>query len=1064
MAGFDGAHRSSKPSGAAPEARDRRLSEKLLQTGVVTPHQVEDCQREQARRRSEGHSTGLGDILVANGLIKRADLDGILAELSASETPGSALPPEAAAQGESERFGKFIRVQLLGSGGMGEVWKSWDADLGRWVALKFLKGGDRGDIARLLREAQTAGRLSHPNIASIHEVGSERGEHYIAMEFIEGQTLETFPRKDRKGLVRLIREAAHAVALAHREGVVHRDIKPSNLIVAERPGSAPHLYVADFGLARSMSDPGRLSQTGVLLGTPEYMSPEQARGESVDGRTDVWSLGATLYELTTDKVPFKGSNVVNLLKRIMEEEPKPPRAIQPRINPDLETIILKCLEKDPGRRYATADELGDDLDRYLNGEAIQARPPSIFYRLRKRVLRRKAVAAAGAAAAMILALSGLWWFRARPEREHLLNFQAGMMAWDELLRSSFGRIDRPKLLEKARGTRALFEQANAWLEKPEAHIMRARCFELEGKYPEVLEALERSCALAPGHAEARVELARALLARYLNLRGSPSIITSERGRSVGDLRPESPAAIRLRERARKLIEEQTVRSRKQDLLDGLLAMGRGEHKEAAEHFRRHTTVDGLDTMALRLEGACRFYSEVYEGALEPLERSLRLGPDAEAYNWVGLTRHALKDLPRAIEEFNRAIELDPDHVMAHVNRGNAQLQLRRFEEAIRDYDQVIKVAPEVPFVHLNRGNARQELGDIEGAIRDFTKSLDLDPKYALAWYNRGNARRLQGEFAAAVLDYDRAIELDSTFALAWSNRGLARYKLRKFKESIADQDRAIDLDPAYAKAFLNRGNARQELGDLEGAIRDFTRAIEIDPAFAMAHYNLGNARRHSNDFRAAIQDYDRAIAADPKYALAFSNRGLARYMLRKFKESIQDQDQAIAIDPKCTLAYLNRGNARQELRDFEGAIRDFSQTIELDSKFAMAWFNRGNAHRLTRDFASASRDYGKAIELDPKFAPAYLNRGLARTALKEFNGAIADFKEVLKTHPNRWEPYYNLACTHALKGDPAEALDMLEKSVDLGFRDATHMEKDPDLETLRGEKRYKDLVERLKAR
>jgi hypothetical protein len=185
------------------------------------------------------------------------------------------VPREVEEALPSARFGKFVRTEKLGAGGMGEVWKAWDTELNRWVALKFLKGGDDEEIARFKREAQTAGALSHPNIAAIHEVGQAHERHYIAMQYIAGQTLKSFPRSDVRTVVGLVRDAAGALQYAHEQGVIHRDVKPENLMVVSRAGSH-HLYVMDFGLARTVE--GEKSVSGSVVGTPVYMAPEQGRG------------------------------------------------------------------------------------------------------------------------------------------------------------------------------------------------------------------------------------------------------------------------------------------------------------------------------------------------------------------------------------------------------------------------------------------------------------------------------------------------------------------------------------------------------------------------------------------------------------------------------------------------------------------------------------------------------------------------------------------------------------------------------------------------------------------
>jgi tetratricopeptide (TPR) repeat protein len=315
------------------------------------------------------------------------------------------IPDEVSAAPGTSRFGKFVRTRRLGAGGMGEVWKAWDTVLGRWVALKFLKGGDDDEIARFQREAQTAGRLHHPNIAAIYEIAEDQGRLYIAMQFVDGQNLHDFPRTDRQLLVRIIVDAARALQYAHGEGVIHRDLKPENLMVAAR-GQERQLFLMDFGLARAAEGASKLSATGFLVGTPMYMAPEQARGEAVDVRSDVYSLGLTLYELLTDRKPFASESVYETLRRVQELDPTAPRQIDRKIAEDLETVVLKAIAKDPGSRYESAQAFGDDLQAYLSGEPIRGKRESVARMLTRRVRRHPLVFAAAAILVVGVALSG----------------------------------------------------------------------------------------------------------------------------------------------------------------------------------------------------------------------------------------------------------------------------------------------------------------------------------------------------------------------------------------------------------------------------------------------------------------------------------------------------------------------------------------------------------------------------------------------------------------------------------------------------------------------------------
>jgi tetratricopeptide (TPR) repeat protein/predicted Ser/Thr protein kinase len=327
--------------------------------------------------------------------------------------PGAApagTPPEVALAPPGARFGKYVRTQKLGAGGMGEVWKAWDTVLGRWIALKFLKGDDAVEIARFRREAQTAGRLQHPNIAAIYEVGEDQGRHFIAMQFVDGRTLLAFSGGDRRLLVRLVRDAARAAHFAHEQGVVHRDLKPDNVMVQTRtPSGGPaehHVFVMDFGLARVVQGAQSLSQSGFAVGTPMYMAPEQARGERVDARADVYSLALTLYELLTGLRPFETASVYETLRKIQETEPPRPRKLDRSFPDDLETVLLKGLAKEPADRYADAAALADDLDSFLKGEPIRGRRESLSRKLVRRVRRHPVASASLAGLVLALAVSG----------------------------------------------------------------------------------------------------------------------------------------------------------------------------------------------------------------------------------------------------------------------------------------------------------------------------------------------------------------------------------------------------------------------------------------------------------------------------------------------------------------------------------------------------------------------------------------------------------------------------------------------------------------------------------
>lgn len=313
-------------------------------------------------------------------------------------------------------FGKYELVEVIGRGGMGVVFKARQRDLNRIVALKMilsnhLAGDD--DVKRFYREARAAGSLRHPHIVGIHEVGQFNGQHYFAMDFIAGTSLAGITRSgpiDSEEAARCLLRVARAVQYLHEHGIVHRDLKPSNILLDE----ARNPYVTDFGLAKVFGDQDERTQSGTTLGTPGYMPPEQAAGKisDISCRSDVYSLGAILYEMLTGRPPFREDTPHRTILQVIHSEPTLPNCLNPRVRPELERICLKCLEKNPDRRYASAATLANDLDRYLRREPLEARAAGFTDHFRRWIRRES-----GLAARLAIMLAALLLM----EAEHLLS-------------------------------------------------------------------------------------------------------------------------------------------------------------------------------------------------------------------------------------------------------------------------------------------------------------------------------------------------------------------------------------------------------------------------------------------------------------------------------------------------------------------------------------------------------------------------------------------------------------------------------------------------------------------
>lgn len=404
---IDKALRPDSPS-SKDGTEDLRLLRQLLRSERLSKPQVDQAMSRQRELLGRGQPVRVIEILLENGHLSLAALEEAFRALRHAATSvscrtcravysilhydpgriylckactgelapaGSApLPAPATASSESSavlpsvgasgpRIGRYSSLKEIGRGGMGRVYKAWDESHSRWVALKVIS--DRlplEGLTRFRREVEISRSLHHPNIVAVYEVANAEGKHLIAMQYVDGATLEGLRLPPRRA-ADLIVLVAHAVQYAHSRGILHRDIKPQNLMV-DRAGKP---YLMDFGMAKSMESSSSVTAAGTAMGTPSYMAPEQALGKTtrVDRRSDVYSLGAVLYALVTGQPPFRGTSPMDTLQRVSSEEVTPPSRVAPGTPASLEAVILKCLQKERNDRYPTAKHLAEELERIL---------------------------------------------------------------------------------------------------------------------------------------------------------------------------------------------------------------------------------------------------------------------------------------------------------------------------------------------------------------------------------------------------------------------------------------------------------------------------------------------------------------------------------------------------------------------------------------------------------------------------------------------------------------------------------------------------------------------------
>jgi serine/threonine protein kinase/Tfp pilus assembly protein PilF len=830
----------------------------------------------------------------------------LFASLRLMHLSGSGPRGEAAAAGELQPegpLGDFRLVREVGRGGMGVVYEAEQISLGRRVALKvlpFAAALDATQLQRFKNEALAAAQLQHPNIVPVYAVGCERGVHYYVMQLVEGQTLaaligamchlarqeETAPQvqpalparstqnlagasTDRSArdpahshlVASLGAQAAEALEHAHQLGVIHRDIKPANLLL---DGQAK-LWVTDFGLARLNGDPG-LTLTGDLVGTVRYMSPEQTAGKHavLDHRTDVYSLGATLYELLTLRPACDGRERQEVLRQVLAEEPKPPRRLNPGIPADLETIVLKTLEKSPSDRYATAGELADDLRRFLEDAPIRARRPTLGQRLRRWGRRHQPLVWSATVCGLLvlgLVAAGLVW-QARSEAAHERAVAARLLKISGEVHDALTEAQR--LRAQARGSRA----AAGWTEA-RALTKRAEALAESGPVGPELAAQVQTLLRELAEEEQDQQLLAALDAARLVAGGPPvgsGRFTSERvplyraalrtyGLPAGELAAVEAAA-RIRERPA------AVREALVTALDDWIALAEDpEYKLAEPHLSwLREVVTAADT---------EVWGKDYRAVLaekDPARRRVELAKLAEAADVRQMPAMALTQLAHRLQDVNdeasavgllrRAVQRYPGDFWVNHRLGLALLKQKPADpaEAVRYLMAAMALRPDSRWTHYNLGNALLRKGQTDEAIQEYRAALAIDPKYVLAHINLGNALLRKGQTDDAIQEFRAALAIDPKDAQAHFSLGNALLQQRKRDEAIAAYRAALAHDPKHAPAHYSLGYALWKQGNLNDAITAYREAIRLQPEYAEAHCNLGHVLRQQGKYAEALAE------------------------------------------------------------------------------------------------------------------------------------------------------------------------------------------------------------------
>jgi tetratricopeptide (TPR) repeat protein len=1040
-------------------------------------------------------------------------------------------------------LGDYRILREVGRGGMGVVYEAEQISLARRVALKVLPFASTLDARQLQRfknEAQAAARLHHAHIVPVYATGCERGVHFYAMPYIEGQTLAALIAELRQragraptpeegppthagnadpqrtgpyhpeaaqtragdttlppakahsgelsirsaGFFRTVAElgiqATEALDHAHQLGVVHRDIKPGNLLVEGAPGvSTPgvRLWVSDFGLAHVQSQAG-LTMTGDLVGTLRYMSPEQALAKRVvvDHRTDIYSLGVTLYELLTLEPAFGGRDHQELLRQIAFEEPKPPRRLNRAVPPELETIVLKAMEKNPADRYAMAQELADDLERFLKDEPIRARRPTLLQRARKWSRRHRPLVWSAAVvlllAALMAGINGLWLAQKQAETrgaveavlkeantlqdkgkwpealavaqraEALLQLGGGRNALRQQLQDLLRDLEMVRRLEQARLSMTALREERFDLEA--ADEAYAEAFLAYGLDMDQLDPQESGKQMQAR--SIHLELAAALdlwaSVRVATNRGDwRRLVTAARAADPDDWRNRFRDVLETRDAKdlERIIgsapvgEWPATTMHLLSRLDRLLVSPRGKRvlavlRQAQQRYPNDFWLN--HELAVHLsdaqpEEALRFHTAAV--AIRPQSPGAHLN--------LGSALYRKGRLDEAIAEYREALHLNTNYATAHLSLGWALAEKGQLDEAIAEHLVALRIKPDAE-THNNLSVVLRRKGRLDDAIVESRKALSLEKDSFVLHINLGLALDEKGKPDEAIAEFREALRIKKDLPKAHGGLALALYHKGQLDEAIAEYRQALRLNKEDAMTHSNLGTALRDKGQLDEAIAEYREAIRLKQDYPEPHSNLGDALRDKGRLDEAIAECREAIRLKNDYPEAHDNLGNALQAKGQVEEAIAAYKEAIRLKKDLPKAHYNLGLALYAKGRQDEGIAEWREAIRIKKDFAEAHNNLGLALHDKGQLDEAIAEYQEAIRFKKDYSDARCNLGSALANKGRLDEAIAQWREAIRLGADNAEAHYNLAIALNARGRQAEAITQWREVIRLRKDDA----------------------------
>jgi tetratricopeptide (TPR) repeat protein/predicted Ser/Thr protein kinase len=956
-----------------------------------------------------------------------------------------------------ERLGDYELLEEIAKGGMGAVYKARQVSLGRLVALKLILAGklaDDEDVQRFRREAEAAAQLDHPGIVPVYEVGEQNGQHYFSMGLVEGESLAhrvargPLPAREAAALVQAV---AEAMAYAHARGVVHRDLKPGNILV-DREGRP---RITDFGIAKRMTEDSGQTRAGEVMGTPSYMPPEQARGsKDVGPAADVYALGAVLYALLDARPPFQAATVHETLRLVVDEEPMPPRRLNPSVPRDLETICLKCLEKEPRRRYAGAAELAEDVRRFLAEEPIQARPVSRWERALKWAHRQPAQAALFVAVflAVLAGVAGSVFYGLYKAQQAKVAQQEAEGKQRELDRQQAQQQRRRQLDDLSHAA----EQAETASQFSVAKDHWDQALALVNADPD--HALEDQRAYIQQHRDRiQQQLAAAKAQQELAAERQEWRDKQGRFRKLSDevLTHAIPVATRNRAADVAAIRQAAAQGLKEF---GLSAASRPEDAaRVLDHARRlfpsgpevgqmATTCYQLllvwaETEATPLpEQRLGDHQAGLRQALHLLDLATALGkaqrlPTPQAFHlWRARYLTLLGDQTGAAAERRLAEQIKPRTVLdLFLTALDSYLLEEEFLEAADACEQVLQQQPDHFWAQYLLALCDMRSGKWEKAEGELTACLGLRRDFFWARLLRAMARSQGGaDFDAAEADFAQALQQTADPMDRWAvlvNRGAMWIQRQRWDEAVDDLHQATRLRDKVYQGYVNLALAYRGRKDWDRAVETLDKAIQLQPEDAALYHTRARLHRLRNDSVSARRDFELAIKlAGPaggnnseRLASDLVELGYLQHRAKEYAAALTSFDTALQVLPDYPQAHRQRAETLLALDRHVEAGQSLDRYLATQPQAPLAYQARGLIHARLGQYPQAVQAYNQSLAQERR-ADTLRYRARVYLAVQAATLALADFESALKLAPGDGEALCGRALARVVLGQVREAL------------------------------------------